>query len=98
VYARRSFVNAMKKKYHSNIALANAAWGTKSDFKSWEDVKLPIPGQHPGQMWSDALLWYRDSKRYFVRWARWHLSSKTRQICSHYQSPIIADDAGRTSY
>ena len=54
------------KRAHPRLAEANRSWGT--NFASWSDVKLPRPGERFGGLWQEALLWYRESKRRFVRW------------------------------
>lgn len=64
-HAAKAFAGAMRGKY-SALAVANRAWGT--DFPAWDAVRLPRLGEHPGALWQDALVWYRDSKRHFIRW------------------------------
>ena len=64
-YAQAAFAQTMSAKYGS-LAHANRAWGT--NFSTWADVRTPLPGQYPGVLWDDALTWYRDSKRSFIRW------------------------------
>jgi Beta-galactosidase len=59
------FREAMTKKY-GNLQQANRLWKTK--FSNWAEVKPLDPGERPGAMWEDVLLWYRDSKRAFIRW------------------------------
>lgn len=63
-HARAAFAHAMRRK-HSRLERANRLWGTT--FASWRDIELPRPGEHSGILWQDALLWYRDSKRDFIR-------------------------------
>jgi hypothetical protein len=63
--ARDAFAAAMATKYR-DIAAANLAWGTS--FTGWATVSMPLPGETPGRLWDDALIWYRDSKRDFIRW------------------------------
>ncbi len=64
VHAQADFGRAMAAKY-AGIAVANTAWGTH--YASWSAVAPPRPGT-PGRFWADALDWYRDTKRAFVRW------------------------------
>jgi len=64
-YAQGDFRHRMRLKYET-VDRANAAWRTS--FKSWGDVRILKPGQHPGPYWQDILTWYRDSKRAFARW------------------------------
>lgn len=59
-HAEAAFRQAMRKKY-SSVVHANRVWGT--NFADWGAVRPPRPRQHPGTLWADALLWYRDSKR-----------------------------------
>jgi Beta-galactosidase len=63
--ARVDFRRAMTKKYKS-LDQANRIWGTR--FASWTEVRPISPGERPAAMWEDVLLWYRDSKRAFIRW------------------------------
>jgi len=63
--AQADFVMTAKSRYGS-IASANLAWGTS--FENWRSVKIPLPGAVTGQMWSDVLTWYRDTKRAFFKW------------------------------
>lgn len=61
---------------YGTIDNANAAWGTS--YGSWDQVAaaLPCPGtpgysittQQTWQFWSDALNWYRQTKRDFINW------------------------------
>jgi hypothetical protein len=64
-HAEAAFARAMRRK-HRTLGEANRIWGTA--FGAWGEVRLPRLGEHPGQLWLDALLWYRNSKRRFVRW------------------------------
>jgi len=64
-HAQASFARAMAQKYRS-LDAANAVWGMR--FSDWPDVRLPLPGSAAGPIWQDALVWYRDSKRSFIRW------------------------------
>ena len=63
--AGMDFRQAMTEKY-KNLEQANRSWG--STFASWTEVKPLNPGERSGAMWEDVLLWYRDSKRAFIRW------------------------------
>ena len=78
-YAQEAFRNAMREKYHE-ISAADAAWGTT--FGSWEAVKVLPPGTQPGTYWEDVLIWYRESKRDFVRWS-------IDMVRRHTDKPII---------
>ena len=64
-HAESAFARAVRQKYPSLVE-ANRSWAT--NFTAWQELRLPRPGEHPGGLWHDALLWYRDSKRRFVRW------------------------------
>jgi hypothetical protein len=64
-YAQEDFRTKMQQKY-TDLAAANKLWQT--NFASWQDVRVLKPGTRPGRYWNDVLLWYRDSKRDFVRW------------------------------
>jgi hypothetical protein len=64
-HAEAAFVSAMQGK-HPSLGGANHLWG--ANFATWREVRLPSPGENPGALWQDALLWYRDSKRHFIRW------------------------------
>jgi hypothetical protein len=64
-HARVAFAGAMRAKY-VGVAQANRIWGTS--YADWAEVQPPQPGEHPGHLWNDALLWYRDSKRAVLRW------------------------------
>jgi Beta-galactosidase len=64
-HARAAFAGAMRAKY-SSVAGANRIWGT--NFADWTEVRPPRPGEHPGPLWDDTLLWYRDRKRAVLRW------------------------------
>ena len=69
----------MRGKY-SDVAAANAAWGT--DFDSWDSAKVLPPGSKSGKYWEDVLTWYRDSKRDFARWS-------VDMLRRHTDKPII---------
>jgi hypothetical protein len=62
--AHKHFRSTMKIKY-KDINKANKTWGTQ--FKTWDDVIVLKPKTQPGEYWKDVLLWYRDSKRDFIR-------------------------------
>jgi beta-galactosidase GanA len=64
-HARAAFARTMTRKYRA-IEAANGAWGT--NFRDWPEVRLPLPGVQAGGLWKDVLVWYRDSKRAFIRW------------------------------
>lgn len=64
-FARDDFVTQMKEQYGA-VSRANEAWGT--DYPDWSDVTIPGEGTRRGKMWRDVLIWYRDSKRRFIRW------------------------------
>jgi hypothetical protein len=76
-HAHAAFARAMQRQYGS-LRLANAAWGT--GFANWAAVRPPLPGQYPGALWADALGWYRDSKRDFVRW---QIANYRRALTAH---------------
>jgi hypothetical protein len=78
-HAHAAFAAAMRGRYGS-LQRANAAWGT--GFANWNAVHPPRPGQHPGALWEDALGWYRDSKRDFVRW---QIANYRRALVAHTQ-------------
>ena len=61
--AQADFRAKMKKKYKS-ILFANLAWGTS--YRGFDEINVPAEGEASGRMWSDVLLWYRDSKRELV--------------------------------
>jgi hypothetical protein len=54
----------MQQKFGDDLSRANQRWGTS--FYSWNNVAPPNQGQNAGAMWSDALLWYRDTKRHMI--------------------------------
>jgi Beta-galactosidase len=64
-HAQAAFQRAMNQKYVS-VAHANQMWRT--NFGNWAELRSPMPDTHPGPFWNDALEWYRDSKRRFIRW------------------------------
>lgn len=70
----------MMAKYGS-IAAANARW--RMQFPAWGDVRIPVEGTAPGPIWSDVLLWYRDSKRRMI----------LDQI-QHYRAELARNGAG----
>jgi len=75
--AESQFATAMRAKYQS-LAQTNRAWGTS--FGDWTEVMLPRPGQKFSGLWNDALIWYRDSKRDFIRW---QTANYQRALSSH---------------
>lgn len=64
-HAQVDFREAMTKKY-GDLQHANRLWETR--FSNWMEVKPLDPGERPGAMWEDVLLWYRDTKRAFIGW------------------------------
>lgn len=63
--AKASFRASMQAKY-GTVQVANDTWGT--DFASWDDVTVLMPGEKTGLYWNDVLTWYRDTKREKVKW------------------------------
>jgi len=64
-HAEAAFARVMARKYRA-VSVANGVWGTR--FGDWSEVHMPLPGTEAGPFWHDALVWYRDSKRNFIRW------------------------------
>lgn len=65
-HAQKDFRDKMQAKY-GDINKANTLWNT--NFASWDNVVVLQPGTKPGKYWEDVLIWYRDTKRDFVRWS-----------------------------
>lgn len=61
--AQADFRRCAADKY-GTIEKTNQAWD--SDYRSFEAIRVPKPGEKNGEMWNDVLLWYRDAKRRFV--------------------------------
>jgi hypothetical protein len=76
VHARDSFI-ATERRHYGSIKAANRVWGTT--YPNWESVDVPLPGQRPGAMWQDVLIWYRDTKREFFTWQVTHYE-RLRQV------------------
>ena len=64
--AKADFRAKMREKYKADLVEANKVWQT--DFATWEDVTVLLPGEKKGLYWNDVLTWYRDSKREKVKW------------------------------
>jgi hypothetical protein len=85
-HARSSFVAAARTRYRT-IAAANSAWNTA--YANWGVVKIPLPGEKPGQMWDDVLSWYRDSKREFFAWQVAHYERLRRKYWPSGARPTL---------
>lgn len=85
-YAQAAFGQDMQARY-SDLGRANRRWGTS--FKNWASVQIPTPKTHPGAMWEDVLIWYRDAKRAIVRFQVETLKSMVVQHCNLSTPPQI---------
>ena len=63
-HAQAHFGPQMEAKYHGDLNRANATWHT--DFRSWGDVRPPVPNTVRGPIWLDLLSWYFDVKRQLI--------------------------------
>lgn len=64
-HAQAAFGPDMRRRFADDLDAANARWKTR--FANWQAVRIPAPNTHPGPMWEDVLIWYRDAKRAIIR-------------------------------
>ncbi len=90
--ATLDFIRKMHTKYGS-LDKANSVWHT--DFKSWEGLKVPMPGRVPGAMWNDVLEWYRDKKRSFINFQIENYKVQISKYCKEHPPILIIKMAGK---
>lgn len=85
-HAQADFITKAKARYGS-LQSANSAWQTS--YPDWGSVRIPLPAERPGQMWSDVLTWYRDTKRAFFTWQVSHYDTLRRKYWPAESQPRL---------